>query len=109
MRIERYAYENCTAKYALELDEELVQGYNDALRDLYNLPEDFVELTLQDIVAIYKNEPCRSDEVIVSKNYGDQYALCDIVRDWLNDGVWDNYIETVDGDTYDWDDELIED
>ena len=109
MRIERYAYENCTVKYSLELDEELVQGYNDALHRDCNLPEDFVDLTLQDIVEIYKNESPRSGEVVFYNDYEDQCALGDIINEWLYDGIWENYIEIIDGDTYDWEDELIED
>lgn len=108
MRIERYAYENCTAKYALELDEELVQEYNKVLHNGdYILPEGFIDLTLKDIVEMYKGDSPRYDEKITHWNY--EYPLGSIVEDLINDDIWSNYIETVDGDTYDWDDELIED
>ena len=108
MKIERYAYENCTAKYVLELNEELVKEYNEALHGKeYTLPDDFVDLTLDDIIQMYKGKSPRYREMIKRWNY--EYLLGEIVNDLLNDDIWSNYIETVDGDTYDWDDELIED
>lgn len=110
MKIRRYAYATATELYELEITEELVKSYNEHFHNNFKLPENFVDLTVEDVIAIYKEEEdSRYNEEIENEKWNWKTTLGSIIKEFISNDLWDSYVEIRDQDTEDWDDEIVED
>lgn len=111
--IERYAYCRTTEKYCAEFTEEEINDYIDGMNERSVVGETKIpHLTLEQVSSIW-DEDESSDEfynmkVEIKKYYSDRTyteSVGSIIRDYLNDCVWDGYVDMVDSETDDWEDE----
>ena len=106
MKIVRYARARVLEKYELEVDEALVKQLNE---DIKRYEPNFVNLTLEDLIIFIKNEEDHPRLMEEISGFYDKETLGDYICDYIYDELWCNYCGIIDSDTYDWDDEYVED
>jgi len=105
MKIKRYARAEVVDIYELEVDETLVNEINESIK---KHKPDFVNLTLEDLIVFIKDEVHPREKEEIPCFYGKEF-LIEYVHCYINDKIWENYCGIEDSETYDWDDEYVED
>ena len=106
MKIVRCADAYVTEKYELEITEDFVKGLNEKIRE-YN--SDFVDITIKDVLDFNKGVENSREEDIIAINSWHNELLCDYVRDYISDCIWDNYVGIIDSELCgDWEDYEVE-
>lgn len=113
--IERREYVRVTNLYTLDIDESFVKEMNDYL-SLYEQSngEPIPELTAEDIINLEEdNLPEESilDNMRIHKINAKidwDWLLMDSVHDYISDAIWESPYELIDGETYDWEQEIYE-
>lgn len=105
--IERTAWCRTINTYGITIDEEYAKNFNEWLRKWYEIPEDFVDVTVRDFYDEREDyEWPRSEEMYKHQDYDRTVFLGDIMRDYTSEDIWDNWLYDDCRETDDWEDDV---
>lgn len=111
MKLRMYNFCKTTELYELEIDEHYAESLTSHFKSIAVHPELIPTITVEMIAQAWHGD--EEEELnFEAKGYNDStYVtnLYDEIRDCMGEDVWDEYVETVDSETYDTDYDLIDD
>lgn len=105
MTITRYVDVVNTEKYQLDVDESFVHNLNEYITQSCTGP--FKAVTLDEVIACWKRDDSftRYEEVLdFSRNW--HPTLGAVINWYIDDEIWNNYVETIDSEYGPHDDEV---
>lgn len=112
MKIRRYADIRSTNLYELEINDEYVASINDSIKQRYVEDPNWKDLTKESLYEAYVDEYSDIGSYELTITYGlnrdmsYKTTVHEYVRDCIEEDLWDNYIDTIGSETYDWEDEV---